>query len=34
MLALASDTGVTQHGLDHASARTTDLGDDVWRESV
>ena len=34
MTALMSDTDVIQRVLDHAAARTTDLGDDVWREPV
>jgi choline monooxygenase len=34
MAALMSDTDVIQRVLDHASARTTDLGDVVWREPV
>ncbi len=34
MTALMSDTDVIQRVLDHASARTTDLGDVVWREPV
>ena len=34
MAALMSDTDVIQRVLDHASARTTDLGDTVWREQV
>lgn len=34
MSALMSDTEVIQRVLDHASARTTDLGDEIWREPV
>ncbi|MDA0340573.1 MAG: Rieske (2Fe-2S) protein, partial [Proteobacteria bacterium] len=34
MAELMSDTEVIQRVLDHATARTTDLGDDVWREPV
>jgi choline monooxygenase len=34
MSALMSDTEVIQRVLDHATARTTDLGDDIWREPV
>jgi choline monooxygenase len=34
MAQLMSDTQVIQRVLDHATARTTDLGDDVWREPV
>ena len=34
MAALMNDTEVIQRVLDHATARTTDLGDDVWREPV
>jgi choline monooxygenase len=32
MTELMSDTDIIQRVLDHASAGTTDLGDDVWRE--
>ena len=34
MAGLMSDTEVIQRVLDHATARTTDFGDDVWREPV
>ena len=34
MSVLMSDEAVIQRVLDHAEARTTDLGDDVWREPV
>lgn len=34
MSALKSDNEVIQRVLQHASADTTDMGDEVWREPV
>ena len=34
MAALMSDAEVIQRVLDHVTNRTTDLGDDIWREPV